>query len=79
MIILAGMVKATLQIISIFIWLADRLKACMIVVLNGAMLNQATKVRKNASQVMCKVLHCCLLKPSMMLIVWWLVEGPAWN
>ena len=53
----AGMVKATLQTINMLISAKDRPRARMIVVLNGAMLNQATKVRKNATQVRCKVFH----------------------
>ena len=51
------MVKATLQIINTWISAEDRPRACMIVVLNGAILNQATKVRKNATQVRCRVFH----------------------
>jgi len=56
MIILAGMVKATLQIMSISICEEVNPTIEIRVVLNGAMLNQETKIRKKAIQVKCRIL-----------------------
>ena len=77
--ILAGMVKATLEIINTLISAKDRPMECMIVVLNGAMLNHATNVRKNATQVRCRVPHWVLLKPNIVLTLRGDVGGRTGN
>ena len=61
----AGIVRTTLQIIKMFISLCVNPSWEIRVVLNGAILNQATNVRKNATHVKCRVRDCVEEKPNI--------------